>query len=142
MKINLIIVILFLSLIIYCEKDKSTIGFEPDPSGSFTYQSFDTLGTLLVTGGLTFEHTDSVLIEGSWRLNNVSNRHDIGPQVGNGNLLGSIIDSSISMDLNPGFKDNNLYLEGIINDTNFEGRWSWISFAGVTNWGTFKAIKN
>jgi hypothetical protein len=124
MKLNVIIVLLFLSLIVSCEKDNSSIGFEPGPPGSYTYQSFDTLGTLLVTGWLKFEHTDSTQIEGSWELNNVSNRNDIGPQVGNGILLGSIIDSSISMDLNPQFRDHNLYLEGIIKDSYFEGKWA------------------
>jgi hypothetical protein len=72
----------------------------------------------------------------------VSGRSDIGPQVGEGSLIGSIINSSISIELNPQFRDNNLGLAGTINDNIIEGKWYWSSFPGLTNWGTFKAIKN
>lgn len=140
MKLNVLYVILFLGLVFSCEKDKSII--ESSPSGSFTYQSFDTLGNLLVSGWLAFEFTDSVKIEGSWHLYNLSNRNDIGPQVGDGILIGSIIDSSISIDLNPPYIDHNVYLAGTINDNFIEGKWIWATYAGASNRGTFKAIKN
>ena len=65
--ISLIITLLFI-LFISCEKDESSIGFEPGPSGSYTYQSYDSLGNLIVGGWLSFEFTDSVGIEGTWNL--------------------------------------------------------------------------
>ena len=142
MKLNLIIIILFLSLVFSCEKDQSIVEVESGPAGSFIYQSFDTLGNRIVSGWLILEYTDSVKIEGSWRLYNLSNRNDIGPQVGNGILLGSIIDSSISIDLNPPYIDHNVYLEETIKDDFIEGMWIWATYAGASNWGTFKAIKN
>ncbi|MBN2426634.1 MAG: hypothetical protein JXR46_12300 [Calditrichaceae bacterium] len=46
------------------------------------------------------------------------------------------------MELNPKYKDNNMYLEGIISDEYIEGKWYWIPFSGITNWGIFKASKN
>ena len=136
------IFILILVVLYSCEKNDSSLGIELGPAGSFTYQSYDSLGKLIVNGWLEFELIDSVKIEGTWRLNNIRNRDDIGPQYGYGKLLGSISDSEIWMELNPQYVDNNMYLEGIKSDNYIEGKWYWISFPGVTNWGTFKASKN
>ncbi len=140
MKSNVILIVLFLISVFSCERDKSII--QPLPSNIFTYQSFDTLGYLLVSGWFAFEYVDSIKIKGSWHFNNLSNKNDIGPQIGNGQLVGSIIDSSISMDLNPPFIDRNVYLSGIIRDNFIEGKWIWATYAGVSNWGRFKATKN
>ena len=142
MKLYVQIVLLSLSLVFSCEKDDSPIGFEPGPPGSFTYESYDTLGIQIVYGWLEYELVDSVKIEGSWKLNSLSTRTDIGPQVGEGKLIGHIEGTSISMELNPQFRDNNLSLVGKINNNRIEGKWYWMSYIGVTNWGTFKAMKN
>ena len=86
--------------------------------------------------------SDSVTIEGSWLLEKLINRDDLGPQFGEGELIGRIKDSSIWMELNPQFRDHNLGLIGTISDSHIDGKWYWVSFPGVTNWGTFKAEKN
>jgi hypothetical protein len=142
MKINVIIISLLLCTIFSCEKDNSSIGFEPGPPGSFSYLSYDSLGAPVVSGWLKIEMTDSVSIEGSWQLKKLINRDDLGPQFGEGELIGHIEDSSISMELNPQFRDHNLGLVGTISNTRIDGKWYWVSFPGVTNWGTFKAVKN
>ena len=142
MKISVFSIFLLLCLLFSCEKDNSSIGFEPGPPGSFSYLSYDSLGTPIVSGWLTFEMTDSVRIGGSWQLKKLVNRNDLGPQYGEGELVGQIEESSIWMELNPQFKDHNLGLVGTINDTHIEGKWYWASFPGVTNWGTFRAVKN
>jgi hypothetical protein len=140
MKILMPLLILLFILIFSCEKDKSII--ESGPPGSFTYQSFDTLGNMLVTGWFTFQFVDSVHIEGSWHLEKFSNQNNIGPQIGDGKLKGGTYDSSIWMELNPQFRDNNMHLEGTIYDNRIEGTWAWLTFVGTSNWGTFKANKN
>jgi hypothetical protein len=142
MKSNLIIVIFFLTLFISCEKDKSSIGFEPGPPGSFTYQSYDSLGNLIVNGWFKIEFVDSLRVEGSWHLNNLSNRNDIGIQDGDGELIGHIENPSILINLNPQYADHNVYLDGIIKEDLIEGQWFWATFIGPTNWGSFRAIKN
>jgi hypothetical protein len=146
MKIHRITVSLLLFILLSCKKDNSTIGieigFEPGPPGSFSYLSYDSLGSPVVSGWLQFEFTDSVRIKGSWQLKNLTGRSDLGPQTGEGELVGSIKGSSISMELNPGVIDNNLGLSGTLSGTRIEGEWFWISFVGITNWGTFKAAKN
>ena len=141
MKLNLITIIFILSLFVSCEKDKSSIGFEPDLEGRFTYQSFDSLGNLIVNGWLEIKFIDSIRVEGLWHLNNLSNRTDIGFQDGEGELIGNIENSSIILNLNPQYADHNVYLNGMIKEDLFEGQWIWTTFIGPTNWGLFKAVK-
>lgn len=129
-------------LFISCEKDESSLGFESRPPGSYTYQAYDSLGNLIVVGWLSFEFTDSVRIEGTWNLKKLTDRNDLGPHTGDGILKGGISDSRIWMDLNPQFSDNNLLLKGTKEDDRIEGNWAWLTFRGVSNKGTFKAIKN
>ncbi|MBN2413530.1 hypothetical protein JXQ31_17765 [candidate division KSB1 bacterium] len=142
MKLNVYIILLSLGLLIACEKDNSPFGVKPGPPGSYSYQSYDSLGIQIVYGWLKIESIDSVYIKGSWQLTSLNNRNNIGPQVGEGMLLGYIEGTSISMELNPQYKDNNLSLVGIIENNCIEGKWYWMSYSGVTNWGTFKAVKN
>ena len=142
MKLPVLITLLSLFLLFSCEKDYSPTGTETGSPGRFYYQSYDTLGNLLVTGWLLLNFTDSTKIAGPWQLRNVSGRTDIGPQAGEGNLIGSIIHSSISIQLNPQVRDNNLGLVGTIHENIIEGKWFWTSYAGLTNWGTFTALKN
>jgi len=149
--INVIAFLLFLGLVISCEKDNSTIGFEPGPPGSFNYQSYDSLGNPVGVGWLTFEvteidslidHTSGAKFEGEWHIKNLTNRQDLGPQFGDGELVGGTSGSRIWMELNPQWADNNLGLDGVIEDNRIEGKWYASSFPGVTNWGTFRATKN
>jgi len=55
MKIIVTIISLLLCILFSYEKDNSTIGFEPGPPGSFSYLSYDSLGTPVVSGWLTFK---------------------------------------------------------------------------------------
>jgi hypothetical protein len=140
MKKYLIIIIFLLSLFVSCQKDDTII--MSYPPGSFTYQSYDSLGNLIVDGWLAIEMVDSFNVEGSWHLNNLRDRNDIGLQDGDGKLIGYIENSSISINLNPLYADHNVYLNGSINGDIIEGEWIWTTFIGPTNRGTFKAIKN
>ena len=142
MKIYLVLIFIFIGFLVSCEKDHSSLGFEPGPPGSYTYQSYDSLGNRIAGGWIDFEFVNSNFIEGSWKIKNLSDRNDIGPQVGEGLLSGLRIDSSIRIDLTPHTRDNNLLLEGLLQETSFTGTWTWLSLSGSTNWGTFKAIKN
>jgi len=139
---KLFTICLFLFILYSCETGKSSVGFELGPPGSFSYLSYDSLGSPVVSGWLRFEMSDSVTIDGSWQLKKLINRDDLGPQFGEGELIGQIIGSSIWMELNPKFRDHNLTLVGTLNDTRIDGKWYWVSLSGVTNWGTFKSVKN
>jgi hypothetical protein len=140
MKIYFTTIILLLILISSCQKDEAIISSYP--TGSFTYQSYDTLGNQIVQGIMEIDFVDSVKIKGSWYLENISNRNDIGLQYGEGELIGTIENSTLYLNLNPQYADHNVYLDGTIKEDLIEGRWVWATFIGPTNWGSFKAIKN
>jgi hypothetical protein len=142
MKTTVIVISTFLFILFSCNEENSSIGFEPGPAGSYSYLAYDSLGTPVVSGWLKFEHSDSVKIEGTWQLEKLVNRDDLGPHSGEGELVGQINNFSITMELNPQFVDNNLRLAGTISDNYIDGKWYWISFVGITNWGNFKAKKN
>ena len=140
MKLHIFMLILIMIFITSCQEDDSVI--ESSPEGSYTYQAYDTLGNIIVQGWLAFEIVDSSRFEGKWHLNNINKRDDVGLQNGEGELIGSIDQSSIWLNLNPGWADHNVFLEGTVQDHSIQGKWIWTTFIGVTNWGSFKAVKN
>lgn len=136
-----LITVFFIMLLAFaCRESSSITG--PVKSGSYNYQSFDTLGNLLASGSMIIAQIDSVHLKGSWQLIKVQNRQDIGPQQGYGSLYGTLSDSMVVIDLNPDFRDNNVILTGTVNGKRIDGKWAWISFIGETNWGRFAAVKD
>jgi len=123
-----------------CKDDDSLVG--PTPPGAYSYTSYDSLGTAIVKGWFRMIHEDSTKIIGNWSFEKIGNPQDIGPQVGAGKLIGGIDQDRVWVELNPQFKDNNLQLIGSITGNKFSGEWMWLSFAGISNHGTFEAIKN
>ena len=72
---NYFITILFILTLIYsCQKENSLI--DPYPSGKFSYQSYDSLGSLIVDGWLTIEMVDTTRLKGDWYFNNPSFRFE------------------------------------------------------------------
>ncbi|MEK6756645.1 MAG: hypothetical protein AABZ02_10890, partial [Bacteroidota bacterium] len=60
---------------------------------------------------------------------------------GAGLLTGMVDGRDVSINLNPGWVDNNVVLQGTFENDRLRGRWSWITFAGPTSEGTFDATK-
>ncbi len=46
-----------------------------------------------------------------------------------------------SINLNPDYVDNNVFLLGVLEGTKMNGRWMYTGFPGVVNEGTFKALR-
>ncbi len=112
------------------------------PPGAYSYTSYDSLGTAIVKGWFTMNYKDSVHIIGNWSFEKIDNPQDVGPQVGAGKLIGGIDQDKVWVELNPQFRDDNLQLIGSITGNKFSGKWMWLSYAGISNHGTFEAIKN
>jgi hypothetical protein len=110
------------------------------PAGSFRYTSYDSTGIAIVNGWFTMNFKDST-IAGEWHFKPINNPQNIGPQTGDGNLVGGIRNGEIWIELNPQFRDNNLSLIGTLQGDRYSGQWAWISFIGITNQGTFEAIR-
>ncbi len=114
---------------------------QPVPRGAFAYTSYDTAGTALVTGWFTMNVSDAGTISGEWHFRTIGNPEHAGPQTGDGVLLGGFSEGKIWLELNPQYRDNNLQLCGTLDGDRYVGEWIWVSFAGVTNHGTFAALR-
>ena len=96
----------------------------------FSYTAFDTLGQVKVRGIIAL-YNDSSKITGNWQFDND----------GSGQLEGIQSGDMISLNLNPGFVDNNLLLRGKLSGNNYNGDWQKVGYPGVMDWGTFSAIR-
>ncbi len=81
---------------------------------TYSYRAYTSAGVLAVVGTCTLARTDSTSIGGAWSLEGVSSIDRIGPQVGAGTLAGQLKGSKLSVNLNPGWADNNVILTGSI----------------------------
>ena len=131
--------LVFSFLAFNCEDAGSGPGGSATPAGAYRYQSFDSTGIPLVKGWFTLVFSDPDHCTGEWHFAAIGSRQKIGPQVGDGNLVGGTTDGSVWVELQPQFRDNNLELVGTIQDGRYRGRWIWISFVGETNSGFFDA---
>jgi hypothetical protein len=112
----------------------------PEPS-TYTYRAYTSAGVLAVSGSITLARTDSTTVAGSWVLNGISSTDRVGPQIGAGTLAGRIEGSKLSINLNPGWADNNVILAGSVEGEKIAGTWSWVTFAGPASSGTFEAVR-
>ena len=109
---------------------------------SYNYRAYDSKGVLVVSGLMTLAFSDSGTIHGTWSLQNVAQGEDVGPQTGNGTLTGSVTGTLVSINLNPGWVDNNIFLAGSLGTDRLIGTWMWSTFVGPTSRGTFEALKS
>jgi hypothetical protein len=125
--------------VVACSVPKSLGQSKAPPSGEYTYSGFSTDGTKIVEGRLSITSIDNQKFKGDWDLKQVGKSERIGPQVGNGTLIGSLILGKININLNPNTADSNVMLTGAIEAGSLHGTWSYIGYQGVINRGTFEA---
>ncbi len=119
---------------------KCTRSFDPlNAHDTFAYHAYDKDGKEIVVGWLYITSQDSGEVTGSWSLKTVGNARNTGPQYGTGDLIGIFSDSTISVNLQPGWADNNVFLNGTYNREEIAGKWIWATFSGETAAGTFTA---
>ena len=133
--------VLFLLLLATLCLDCKQTSTEPMPSGAYAYTSYDSSGVALVNGWFTMSISNSNAISGEWHFKPIGNPQNIGPQTGDGALIGGIDSGRVWVELNPKFIDNNLQLNGTLQNGRFAGQWTWISFVGITNRGRFEALR-
>lgn len=114
---------------------------EPNSTNNYQYTAYNPAGTAVVEGSLSLEFKDAVHITGGWHLFKIGNDENIGPQVGFGELTGTVENGNLYINLNPKFVDNNVFLTGTIVQDTIRGTWTWETFAGATARGAFKASK-
>jgi len=123
-----------------CTERRSVVG--PDLSGSWYYTAWDTTGAAVAHGWLTIIREDSSSFRGQWHFEKIGNGERIGPQTGSDTLVGGVDEKGrVWMELRPGWRDNNLFLLGVMDEETYKGEWNYISFIGPTNHGPFLAVK-
>lgn len=139
---------LLLLCIVSC--DRAAVAPSVSHQGTYLYQAFDSTGTLIVKGWIEIKINESVPpddennyfpIDGKWYLDKIGDPENIGMQVGEGSLIGTIEQDDIRVNLNPGWADNNVFLNGKINGNEITGHWYYSTFVGAINGGAFKATK-
>jgi hypothetical protein len=115
-------------------------------AGTLDYVAWADSGTRLLEGVLTIMGQSNQHVSGTWEIHwaagaDTANPNDIGPQMGTGDLIGVVQDTTVSIDLTPGFVDNNVGLLGCVTAEGFAGTWSHVGIAGEIAHGPFAATK-
>ena len=134
--------------VLACSSPKNIEQRKPFPVGDYQYTGHAKSGKI-VEGLLSITSVESrrirseesIQIKGNWRLGKVGNQEKIGPQVGSGELIGSIIKGEVYINLNPNISDSNVVLKGTIDGKRFHGTWRFNGYAGAINQGTFEATR-
>jgi len=113
----------------------------PQHAGTYQYSGYEGWGGLVITGLITLSAQTNP-VTGNWSLRQVGEPiGPIGPQIGEGELRGSLSGSQLAADLNPGWADNNVFLNGQLTGNTWTGLWSYSTFGGAVNGGPFTAEK-
>jgi hypothetical protein len=120
----------------------------------YAYTGFDSTGTKITQGILEIVYRlagdddrgpAAASVTGTWDIVQIAGPPDIGPQAGKGVLEGEALrNKRIALNLNPEFLDANVFLTGAFDSAlfgSFRGEWTYVSFAGVENYGTYRAVK-
>lgn len=141
---NVLFASLFLNLIfvVSCEdKEKSNDGF----NGTYEYTAYYAKSLVVCASGrINIEMSPDSSFTGSWDIKGANNynQNDIGMQIGQGELWGSIKNGEIYIDLNPDYVDNNVNLLGNGNIAKISGIWLYSTLKGIQSSGSFELIKN
>jgi len=114
---------------------------EHPPKGALRYRGRDSAGKLVIRGWLLINADDVERVEGEWCLDRVGSPDDIGPQIGLGRLRGRLDGARLSLNLNPGFQDFNVSLDGTFDAVSFRGTWRYSTIRGIVGEGPFEAVK-
>jgi len=132
-----IIIIVILTFVYNCESLLDSNKELHIPQRAYKFICYDSTGVKINRGWLKMEISDSADITGEWRVKNIQHN----PFGGKGDLKGGFDHKRLWLNLYPGFIDNNIFLSGELEDNIYSGEWSFVTIAGVTDYGTFEAIK-
>jgi hypothetical protein len=114
---------------------------EHPPKGAFLYRGYDSAGKLIIRGWLAMKTGDAERVEGQWCLDRVGTPDILGPQIGLGRLLGRLEGTRLTLNLNPGFLDFNVSLDGTFAAASYKGTWRYSTIRGIVGEGPFEAVK-
>ena len=117
-------------------QDRSASGIS---AGIYHYIAKDKNGAVIAEGELEIKSLSATAIDGKWEIKTSAPMAQTGPQNGKGKIAGQLSGNKIMLDLNPGWRDNNVVLNGKIQKGKFSGFWDWNGIAGTMAGGTFEA---
>jgi hypothetical protein len=115
-------------------------------AGTHDYVAWADSGTRLLEGVLTIMGQSNQHVSGTWEIHlaagaDTANPNDIGPQIGTGDLIGVVQDTTVLIDLTPNFADNNVSLLGCVTAEGLAGTWSHVGMLGEIAHGPFATTK-
>jgi hypothetical protein len=128
-------IVMFVAVfLVSCSDDSSQ-----SRTGTYRYTAFHS-GAAVVEGFLHFDELTVSRVSGRWELSRTGlSNVEVGPQVGTGRFEGSFDGAILSIDMNPGVADNNVFLSGTFQGNTLRGEWSFTGFPGPISQGTFIA---
>lgn len=108
-------------------------------AGTYDYLACDDRGRPAVVGTVVLAVSDSS-VEGTWQLRRAAGNPDapVGPQVGSGTIAGATSQTTVIVNLNPGWADNNVGLSGTVDASGLlAGTWSHTTLTGPRSGGRF-----
>jgi len=131
------IISLFILVVLFCCSCEE----ENEASDFYQYSGYDSTGVQVVEGAFTINEGDSTNISGAWIFQAIGDPQNIGPQLGEGTFIGTIIGDEFAVSLNPAWRDNNVFLNGTIVGDKITGHWVYATIIGITSQGSFMAAK-
>lgn len=128
-------------LVISCERNLNSPNSSSVPHGAYSYTAYNTDGAAVVKGWFSIESSDSSAVKGEWHFQALGDSQHLGPQIGDGELVGMLVDMNLTVNLNPGWIDNNVLLNGTLSGHRIDGTWMWVTIAGPWTGGSFIAVK-
>ena len=115
-------------------------------SGTWKYQAFDPKLHLIASGKITLQPEltpQPNMYTGKKSIKQFASESKVGPHASDPQRVsGQLLDGSkVSIDLNSGMKDNNIWLSGKLTGNSIKGTWGHSTFAGVREKGTFTLIR-
>jgi hypothetical protein len=105
-------------------------------AGIYHYTAYTAADSAAVAGTITLIESEPAVLTGRWALGAVDPGANVGPQTGAGTLRGSGA-PGVTIDLNPGWADNNVFLEGTASGRVISGTWQWTTLTGPAAGGRF-----
>jgi hypothetical protein len=126
-------------------RDCAILELAPGPpisAAQYDYVACASDGRVLLVGRLALRFEPDGIVTGTWEIDwapGADRAGEVGPQVGKGELRGSLTDRRAWLDLNPGWADDNVFLAGDSGTPGIGGTWSWSTLTGPRAGGTFAA---
>jgi hypothetical protein len=134
-----------LALFIGCSDNSNPLGTTTDHATmgehQYQYTGRNENNTVIVQGWIKVHVQSNNRLTGTWHLESVNGQATDLP-LGDGTLVGDLDkEDQANINLHPTFTDNNMRLIGTLQNDQFQGQWSWITFMGPMKQGAFEANK-